>query len=152
MELTDAQAEQAASQAEESIRDLEEIGLVWKVAQDWIDVANTAKSLFHRAAGVDGEFMKKSRYDYPDLEDSMNLAQLKGMPRPQNSDVSVITMPNEAILRQETEQIGSGMSTEGDWNAVMNEIMDEDEWRLWSFWDDPHLLSTAIDPSLGETQ
>ncbi|KAH6884804.1 fungal-specific transcription factor domain-containing protein [Thelonectria olida] len=160
MEFAPDQVKQAESQAEESMHDLQETGRVWKVAQDWIEVAETAKSLFHRATGTNGGAMKKSRYDYPDLEDSINLAQLKGMPRPGFSGSAPNSPPlnDSPTLTERRESTETGgvsvsgsprMQHEGNWSSVMNEVMDEDEWRLWSFWDDPHLLSTVVDPSLG---
>jgi hypothetical protein len=160
MEFAPDQVDQAESQAEESMHDLQETGRVWKVAHDWIEVANTAKSLFHRATGINGGAIKKSRYDYPDLEDSINMAQLKGMPRPSFSesasnsptlnDDPTLTLEREVMEEAVVGVVGSPpIRNEANWNAVMNEAMDEDEWRLWSFWDDPHLLSTVVDPSLG---
>ncbi|KAH7011282.1 hypothetical protein EDB80DRAFT_711495 [Ilyonectria destructans] len=155
------QAKEVEIQAEESMKDLRETGRLWKIADDWIDVLDTAKSLFCRVTSeTHGWKVRRSRYDYPDLEESIYLLPLKGMPRPAASSQpasSSLTCVDDTMsatgqgpVEEEIEINRSAASKvfSEDMSSFSNGIMDEDEWRLWSFWDDPHLLPTIVDPNL----
>ncbi|KAF5017673.1 hypothetical protein F66182_10388 [Fusarium sp. NRRL 66182] len=153
MGFTESQTADADAQAERTMSYLVRIRQVWRLAQEWIDVLNTAKNVMVR---VNGERrVKRSRYDYPELEDSIHLAPLQGMPR-QTFDQHTSTSVNAA--RDDTSklhQLVAGDVEEGvdaaerftlqDESTTGNEFMGEDWWRLLSFCDDPHLVSTSID-------
>ncbi|KAK7421470.1 hypothetical protein QQX98_002169 [Neonectria punicea] len=139
----------AETQAEESMQDLREIGRLWKIAEDWIRVVDTAKGLFRRAISQSQGAMRMSRYDHSDLEESIHLAHLKGMPESATSSLKTGTTPT----RHETDEqaLDPGHSASPGVHPEVpsfNELMGEDEWRLWSFWDDPHMLPTFTDPGL----
>ncbi|KAF7561193.1 hypothetical protein G7046_g2954 [Stylonectria norvegica] len=163
MGFSDSEVEAAERQAAETSADLASVGRVWKIANEWIDVLDTAQSLFSRLAS--NIHIKRSRYDYPELEESINLAPLKGIPRP-------ISTPPRSSSQQEEARIEPGViehhiensrrndldpSLAGpmtlDWvpnDSEQQGIMDDESWRLWSFWDDPHLLSTAGEPQIAQ--
>lgn len=143
--------EQAEIQGQETVTDLEGIAEMWKIARQWMDVLNTAKNLFNRVASTPhGRVVRRSRYDYPELEDSMNFA-MEGIPQSEPAD-SNAGPPTEAggngrldpdRGRQLVAEPYAGAGF--DPNDTAGEIANEDDWRLWSFWDDPHVLSTFAD-------
>ncbi|KAI8685177.1 Zn(2)-C6 fungal-type domain-containing protein [Fusarium keratoplasticum] len=156
MGFTQEQTKNAEEQAERTMAYLVRIGQIWKLADEWIDVLNTAKSLFHRVTMEGhGRTVKRSRYDYPELEESIHLAPLKGMPRQTFDSSSLVSSsvnpPSERSTQQTTmneageeENAGGGIAFQDDL-AHGNDFLGEDWWRLLSFYDDPHLLSTSID-------
>ncbi|CAM1500414.1 Fc.00g095760.m01.CDS01 [Cosmosporella sp. VM-42] len=146
MGFTADEVKKAEMQAQESWSDLERIGKVWKISEEWISVLDTAQTLFSRVTSSRGRTVRKSRYDYPELEDSINLAPLKGMPI---NVAPVQSHPEEERSGQEDEPESQSEVVNSDAPAstfegvlAEEEVMDEESWRLWSFWDDPHLLST----------
>ncbi|SCN63883.1 uncharacterized protein FFB20_00100 [Fusarium fujikuroi] len=148
MGFTPSQTSDADAQAERTMAVLVRIGKVWRLAEEWIDVLNTAKSIMTRVS--EGRRVKKSRYDYPELEDSIHLAPLQGMPR-QTFDrpAGLVSADDGSKLHQlvagdaeqgmEADGLGFLEETSG------SEFVGEDWWRLLSFCDDPHLLSTSMD-------
>ncbi|KAH7164915.1 hypothetical protein DER46DRAFT_558350 [Fusarium sp. MPI-SDFR-AT-0072] len=148
MGFSESQTSDADAQAERTMAVLVRIGKVWRLAEEWIDVLNTAKSIMTRVS--EGRRVKRSRYDYPELEDSIHLAPLQGMPR-QTFDrpAGLVSADDGSKLHQlvagdaeqgvETDGLGFLEDTSG------NEFVGEDWWRLLSFCDDPHLLSTSMD-------
>ncbi|KAI7770036.1 hypothetical protein LZL87_003526 [Fusarium oxysporum] len=148
MGFSESQTSDADAQAERTMAVLVRIGKVWRLAEEWIDVLNTAKSIMTRVS--EGRRVKRSRYDYPELEDSIHLAPLQGMPR-QTFDrpAGLVSADDGSKLHQlvagdaeqgvETDGLGFLEETSG------NEFVGEDWWRLLSFCDDPHLLSTSMD-------
>ncbi|KAF5011797.1 hypothetical protein FDECE_2087 [Fusarium decemcellulare] len=152
MGFTRTQTTNAETQAERTMSYLVRIGHIWKLADEWIDVLNTAKSLFRRVTTEGhGRTVKRSRYDYPELEDSMHLAPLKGMPRPTFDHPNPV--PNSEASRM-TQQLTAGDEggddaaerfTFQDELANGNDFLGDDWWRLVSFCDDPHLLSTSFE-------
>ncbi|EXL98710.1 hypothetical protein NOF04DRAFT_6262 [Fusarium oxysporum II5] len=148
MGFTPSQTSDADAQAERTVAVLVRIGKVWRLAEEWIDVLNTAKSIMTRVS--EGRRVKRSRYDYPELEDSIHLAPLQGMPR-QTFDrpAGLVSADDGPKLHQlvagdaeqgvETDGLGFLEETSG------SEFVGEDWWRLLSFCDDPHLLSTSMD-------
>lgn len=145
-----AQVEATEAQAERTIQHLGKISKVWKIAEEWLDVLNTAKNLFRRVTLTNASKpVKRSRYDYPDLEDSIHLGPLRGMPkpafaRPESTSVSVGPGTEQLVAPAQTgqDEMSFMSAFEGG-----NEFLDSDGWKLLSFWDDPHLLSTTPDPS-----
>ncbi|KAF4973075.1 hypothetical protein FZEAL_9425 [Fusarium zealandicum] len=151
MGFTGAQTLEAEAQAERTMGYLVRIGRVWKLADEWIDVLDTAKNLFRRVTTEGhGGTVKRSRYDYPELEDSIHLAPLKGMPRQTYDQPGATTAdpPDEVdsgLTQQLTASDGVDMTSFQDELAQSNDFLGEDWWRLLSFCDDPHLVSTNID-------
>ncbi|RKL50045.1 hypothetical protein BFJ70_g1215 [Fusarium oxysporum] len=148
MGFTPSQTSDADAQAERTMAVLVRIGKVWRLAEEWIDVLNTAKSIMTRFS--EGRRIKRSRYDYPELEDSIHLAPLQGMPRQTfDKPAGLVSADDGSKLHQlvagdaeqgvDTDGLGFLEETSG------NEFVDEDWWRLLSFCDDPHLLSTSMD-------
>jgi hypothetical protein len=151
MGFTEDQVREADLQAERTMGVLVRIGQVWGLAKEWIEVLDTAKNIMTRG---EGRRVKRSRYDYPELEDSIHLAPLQGMPR-QTFDARTSTSVNAAgddvsklhqLVAGDVEQ-GAEVQESGlnDEMVGGSEFVDEDWWRLLSFCDDPHLLSTSID-------
>lgn len=155
MGFTEEQTQEADSQAERTMSVLVRIGQIWGLAKEWIEVLNTAKSIMTRG---DGRRVKSSRYDYPELEDSIHLAPLQGMPRQTfdrlnsasinaaGDNVSKLHQLVAGEVEQGTEVQGLGVHDE---IVGGSDFVDEDWWRLLSFCDDPHLLSTSMD-NVGE--
>ncbi|RGP58903.1 hypothetical protein FSPOR_11711 [Fusarium sporotrichioides] len=151
MGFTEEQAHEADAQAERTMSALVRIGQVWGLAKEWIEVLDTAKSIMTRG---EGRRVKRSRYDYPELEDSIHLAPLQGMPRQTfdplastsvnatGGDVSKLHQLVAGDAEQGTEVQELGLNDE---MLGGGEFVDEDWWRLLSFCDDPHLLSTSFD-------
>ncbi|KAM5352899.1 hypothetical protein ACJ41O_005621 [Fusarium nematophilum] len=155
MGFTGDQIRHAEGQAERTMEYLARIGQVWKLADEWIDVLNTAKGLFRRVT-TDGRTVKRSRYDYPELEDSMHLAPLKGMPRPTFDQPGAAaessgeaSRPTQQMVASEAESADSERFTFQEELASSNDFLGDDWWRLLSFSDDPHLLSTSIENMQG---
>lgn len=151
MGFTEEQVNEADAQAERTMSILVRIGQVWGLAKEWIEVLDTAKNIMTRG---EARRVKRSRYDYPELEDSIHLAPMQGMPR-QTFDPLTSTSANAAgdeasklhqlvagDLEKGTEVQEVGLSDE---MLSGGELADEDWWRLLSFCDDPHLLSTSFD-------
>jgi hypothetical protein len=151
MGFTEEQAHEADAQAERTMSVLVRIGQVWGLAKEWIEVLDTAKNIMTRG---EGRRVKRSRYDYPELEDSIHLAPLQGMPRQTfdrlastsvnaaGDDVSKLHQLVAGDVEQGTEVQDVGLNEE---MVGEGEFVDEDWWRLLSFCDDPHLLSTSFD-------
>ncbi|KAJ4265348.1 hypothetical protein NW762_004633 [Fusarium torreyae] len=152
MGFTEAQTAEADAQAQRTMSYLVRIRQVWRLAEEWIDVLNTAKSIMTRVSGE--RRVKGSRYDYPELEDSIHLAPLQGMPR-QTFDPSSNPVRPTGDDASKLHQLIAGDVEDGvdvperftfqDELTGGNEDVGEDWWRLLSFCDDPHLLSTSID-------
>jgi hypothetical protein len=94
---------------------------------------------------------KSSRYDYIELEDSINLARGREGP---NSAVTSDYSPSAAQLLAESAKTAEGA---GELQAgpeldpldpsmapslFDNDAISDNGWMLWSFWDDPHLLQS----------
>jgi hypothetical protein len=146
MQFTAGQVHEADIQAERTMNVLVRIGQVWGLAKEWIDVLDTAKSIMKERR------VKSSRYDYPELEDSIHLAPLQGMPRQTFDPVAVrgarddVSKLHQLVAGEdEGAEIQEVVTDEGTGES---EFVDEDWWRLLSFCDDPHLLSTSIDQNL----
>lgn len=144
MNFCPAEVEDAEAQARESWLALENIGKVWKLAQSWIEVLETARSLMRRVTSSTQGMSLRSRSHYPELEDSLNLAPLKGMSRPTFDPTHLNA---NAELRQQRERASSVAQPDVSENfepptfdMFDSEFMDEEGWRLASFWDDPHLI------------
>jgi hypothetical protein len=153
MGFSETQTAEANAQAERIMACLVRIGKVWRLAEEWIDVLNTAESIITRVS--EGRRVKRSRYDYPELEDSIHLAPLQGMPRltfdrltsasvnSAGDDVSKLHQLVAGEVEAGTEAQEGFLVLEDSMSG--SEFVGEDWWRLLSFCDDPHLLSTSID-------
>nr|CEG05723.1 unnamed protein product [Fusarium clavum] len=145
MQFTAGQVHEADIQAERTMNVLVRIGQVWGLAKEWIDVLDTAKSIMKERR------VKSSRYDYPELEDSIHLAPLQGMPRQTFDPVSLRGARDDVSKLHQLvagEDEGAEVQEVVTDEATESEFVDEDWWRLLSFCDDPHLLSTSIDQNL----
>ncbi|KAH7148268.1 hypothetical protein EDB81DRAFT_458161 [Dactylonectria macrodidyma] len=143
------QTSQAEIEAQESIRDLHETGRMWKIADEWIEVTDAARGLFSRVTSEKhGWKVRRSRYDYPELEESIHLVELKGMPQPTASVPETLTPIDGVMSGTDHEVIEEEIEVDHlespkTFPEDILSLMDEDEWRLWSFWDDPHLLPNS---------
>ncbi|RGP80568.1 hypothetical protein FLONG3_1307 [Fusarium longipes] len=155
MGFTEDQSCEADDQAERTMEILARIGKVWGLAKEWIEVLDTAKNIMTRG---EGRRVMRSRYDYPELEDSIHLAPLQGMPRQTFDNVSSTSVNAAGADVSKLHQLVAGDVEQGaevqeselnDDIVGASEFVDEDWWRLLSFCDDPHLLSTSID-NVGE--
>ncbi|RBR26446.1 uncharacterized protein FIESC28_00740 [Fusarium coffeatum] len=144
MQFTEIQVQEADVQAERTMNILVRICQVWGLAKEWIEVLDTAKSIMKERR------VKSSRYDYPELEDSIHLAPLQGMPRQTFDPVSLRGARDDVsklhqLVAGEVEEGAEVQEVVTDEGTGESEFVDEDWWRLLSFCDDPHLLSTSID-------
>ncbi|KAM0553983.1 hypothetical protein ACHAPJ_007058 [Fusarium lateritium] len=152
MGFAEVQTTEADAQAQRTMSCLVRIRQVWRLAEEWIDVLNTAKSIMTRVSRE--RCAKRSRYDYPEFEDSIHLAPLQGMPR-QTFDPSSNPVRPTGDDASKLHQLIAGDAEDGtdvperftfqDELTGGNEDVGEDWWRLLSFCDDPHLLTTSID-------
>lgn len=138
---------EADIQADRMMSVLVGIGKVWGLAKEWIDVLDTAKSIMTRG---EERRVRSSRYDYPELEDSIHLAPLQGMPRQTFDPVAVRGARDDVsklhqLVAGEVEDGAEVQEVVTEEGTGESEFVDEDWWRLLSFCDDPHLLSTSID-------
>ena len=143
MQFTETQVQEADVQAERTVSILVRVGQVWGLAKEWIEVLDTAKSIMKERR------VKSSRYDYPELEDSIHLAPLQGMPRQTFDPVAVRGARDDVsklqqLVAGEVEEGAEVQEVVTDEGTGESEFVDEDWWRLLSFCDDPHLLSTTI--------
>ncbi|KAM0189634.1 hypothetical protein ACHAPQ_004990 [Fusarium lateritium] len=153
MGFSETQTAEANAQAERTMACLVRIGKVWRLAEEWIDVLNTAESIMTRVS--EGRRVKRSRYDYPELEDSIHLAPLQGMPRLTFDPLTSASVNSAGDDVSKLHQLVAGdveAGTEAQEGVLVledsmggSEFVGEDWWRLLSFCDDPHLLSTSID-------
>lgn len=141
----------AAERADSSMHDLTKICRIWKLGEEWVTVVATAKGLFKRVtSNKQAQAVRKSRYDYPEMEDSMIMATLRGMPQPdciqdpRDAPNAAADAEPEAETRVDEAIVSTNrpLTDSFDLSTVFgSEYMDGEDWRLWSFWDDPHLLS-----------
>ncbi|KAF4452345.1 hypothetical protein F53441_4797 [Fusarium austroafricanum] len=152
MGFTEVQTADANAQAERTMSCLMRIGKVWRLAEEWINVLNTAKSVMTRVS--EGRRVKRSRYDYPELEDSIHLAPLQGMPRQTFDPLTSTSVPAGDDVSKLHQLVAGDADTATDASEGLtfleetmsgNEFAGEDWWRLLSFSDDPHLLTTSMD-------
>ena len=142
MGFSEEEAETAHSQARESVTDLERIGKVWKIAGSWIDVLESAKNVIQRVTTSTQGMSLRSRSHYPELEDSFNLAPLKGMSRP-TFDPTHSNASSDVRAQQVAEaphpEVPENVE-QSTFDVFDSEFMGEEGWQLASFWDDPHLI------------
>lgn len=140
-------SERAIEKAAESMKDLTRICDLWKLGEEWFNVLDTAKSLFSRVnSSRQAQQVQGSRDNYPELEDSINFGPLQGMPQHSPSMDRNCNKDDDRLENDPTETsldiaIGSIDNLSVPYVFDFGN-MDEDGYRLWSFWDDPHLLST----------
>ncbi|KAI1262237.1 hypothetical protein F5Y18DRAFT_419124 [Xylariaceae sp. FL1019] len=141
--------------ATENLDDLEKISKLWKLGEEWLQVIRTAENLYDR---VKNNQASSRRDDYIDLERSVHYAPIGGMygdrlggqPRHLGSiSIRALTTPTRnqhhttnATLEMEPDIQQTRLNDQAA-NAFAGFDADaaSDDWRLWSFWDDPHLLS-----------
>ncbi|CAM1507321.1 Fc.00g069620.m01.CDS01 [Cosmosporella sp. VM-42] len=139
-----------------NMEDLKKICELWKLGEDWLDGVESARNLYSQVPVTRGSrLVRGSRDDYPELENSINLAQLKGMPVRRLSQASPTQAPETSVEtsipapHRAEEPVNQPhhnsffMPEEG--GALQTGFdagtMSDEGWRLWSFWDDPLLLS-----------
>lgn len=138
----------ARARAGENIEYLKRICVLWRVGEEWLDVLETGKNLFSRvnSTRLEQAIERQSRENYPELEESINLASLGGMPplgtgqHSSQPDVQMVVEEQETVHDEAVLHPQQLLGDEAPPFPFGSEGMDEQEWRLWSFWDDPHLL------------
>ncbi|KAI0977394.1 hypothetical protein F4678DRAFT_468582 [Xylaria arbuscula] len=144
--------------AEENLADLEKIAKLWRLGEEWVQVVGAAQNLYDR---VRSSCASRCRCDYPELEKSVNYAPIGGLyghgrddaHRRRETRLKVredsLAHPHrcssskgcEAELPQGHDHHHHQPSDQPDLLAWQDGDITGDDWRLWSFWDDPHLLS-----------
>lgn len=131
----------AEERAAESVKDLRRICDLWPVGQGWLDVLSTAERLYSQVISSD-KTVDTARENHLELEASINLAPLSGMPTPVYSEPTHTKQrlddDTPASIRTYPLELDPTLSM-----RLENDGADAEGWRLWAFWDDPHLLSTA---------
>ncbi|KAI8625382.1 hypothetical protein F5Y19DRAFT_269157 [Xylariaceae sp. FL1651] len=145
--------------AAENLNDLEKIAKLWKLGEEWVQVVGAAQNLSDRVVNNRAQFVGHSRYEYPELENSVHYApiggiygdkldnSLQGLQHRLHVDWAALANSRRRSARviqdKEAEQLASQPSDQhvADPFAGFDADMTNEDWRLWSFWDDPHLLS-----------
>ncbi|KAI0514460.1 hypothetical protein F5B22DRAFT_244705 [Xylaria bambusicola] len=158
--------------AEENLADLEKIAKLWKLGEEWVQVIGAAQNLYDRLMSNCAQSISSCRCDYPELEKSVYFAPIGGLysdkrdkrddarrrpgTRLQALEASLVPLCACSLTKgRETEpsqeQRGEQQQQSSDQQPALDTFawpdagITGDDWRLWSFWDDPHLLSW--DPS-----
>ncbi|KAI1132008.1 hypothetical protein F5Y10DRAFT_284962 [Nemania abortiva] len=143
----------------ENLADLEKIAKLWKLGEEWVQVIGAAQNLYDRVMSNAAPSISRCRRDYPELENSVHYAPIGGLYSDKRDDtcrcrdtgqkarrgslVHSCRRSTKASQNQETEQSQDRSSDQPppDPFARYDTDITGDDWRLWSFWDDPHLLS-----------
>lgn len=157
--------------AEENLADLEKIAKLWKLGEEWVQVIGVAQNLYDRLMSNCAEKISRCRCEYPELEKSVYFAPIGGLysdkrdkrddagrrpgTRLQALEASLVPLCACSLTKGETEQLQDQrreqQQQQSDHQPALDPLVWQDsgitgdDWRLWSFWDDPHLLSW--DPS-----
>ncbi|KAI1365910.1 hypothetical protein F5Y08DRAFT_352330 [Xylaria arbuscula] len=142
--------------AEENLADLEKIAKLWKLGEEWVQVISAAQNLYDRLMSNCAEKISRCRCEYPELEKSVYFAPIGGLYSDKRDKrdaagrrLGTRLQALEASLSQ--DQHGVQQQQSSDHQPALDPFVWQDasitgdDWRLWSFWDDPHLLSW--DPS-----
>ncbi|KAI0120101.1 hypothetical protein GGR51DRAFT_496357 [Nemania sp. FL0031] len=139
--------------AAENLADLEKIAKLWKLGEEWVQVISAAQNLYDRFINNAAPSISRSRRDYPELENSVHYAPIGGLYSDKRDNtcrcpetrqkVHSCRRPAKVTQKRETEQSQDQSSDQSapDPFAGYDTDITSDDWRLWSFWDDPHLLS-----------
>ncbi|KAI0914083.1 hypothetical protein F4823DRAFT_621851 [Ustulina deusta] len=147
--------------AEENLADLEKIAKLWRLGEEWVQVIGAAQNLYDRVTSNCAQSISRCRCEYPELEKSVYYAPIGGLYGDGRDDASrrpdtrlrvreaSLGHPHRCSTRapaqgRETEQVQDQPSDQQpapDALAWQDTGITGDDWRLWSFWDDPHLLS-----------
>ncbi|KAI3323055.1 hypothetical protein HD806DRAFT_97530 [Xylariaceae sp. AK1471] len=146
--------------AAENLADLEKIAKLWKLGEEWVQVIGAAQNLYDRVINNRAQSISRCRCDYPELEKSVHYApigglygdKLDGSPRNIGTRVNGVPAPPahshrrsmRAMQGREMEQSQAQSSEQVVPDPFAGYDADDvtsGDWRLWSFWDDPHLLS-----------
>ncbi|KAI1824688.1 hypothetical protein F4861DRAFT_250380 [Xylaria intraflava] len=146
--------------AAENLADLEKIAKLWRLGEEWVEVVGAARNMYDRVINTRAQSVSRARPDYSVLENSVHYAPLGGLygdklegfrQRPDarpSSRKSTPTHPTyrhaaRVMLDREAEQSQERSSQQPvpDFFAAYNTDLTSEDWRLCSFWDDPHLLS-----------
>ncbi|KAI1419779.1 hypothetical protein F5Y12DRAFT_720304 [Xylaria sp. FL1777] len=146
--------------AEENLADLEKIAKLWKLGEEWVQVISAAQNLYDRLTSSCAQSISRCRCDYPELEKSVYYAPIGGLYGHGRDDAyrrpdtrlkireASLAHPHRCSIRamqcRETEQSKDHQPSDqpaADPLAWHDAEITDDDWRLWSFWDDPHLLS-----------
>ncbi|KAI0397239.1 hypothetical protein F5Y17DRAFT_389999 [Xylariaceae sp. FL0594] len=153
--------------AAENQADLERIAKLWKLGEKWLDVFVATRNLYDRVLNSRSQPVRSSRYDYVEFENSIQCAPIRGL-EGDGSKISATTMTttttsaatlgssqvSSASSRKRSKQVaqpeeGHQSQAQPPAYAATEPIVNDptadefggDDWRLWSFWDDPYLPS-----------
>ena len=157
--------------AAENQADLENIAKLWKLGEKWMHVLTATRNLYDRVINSRTQPIRSSRYDYVEFENSIHCAPIRGLDGDKlggsvSGHAADATMTATTTTRPGSDQASSAHSnkcstrvaqkgeveqpqiqpatqvvTEPPITGLNTEDLAGDDWRLWSFWDDPHLLS-----------
>ncbi|KAJ2989960.1 hypothetical protein NUW58_g3195 [Xylaria curta] len=139
--------------AEENLNDLEKIAKLWKLGEEWVQVIGAAQNLYDRVTSNCSQSISRCQCDYPELTKSVHYAPMGGITSEKRDETCrcldtrsktyTCRRPARVVQDKETEksQDQSGDQPASDPFAGYDTESTSDDWRLWSFWDDPHLLS-----------
>lgn len=148
--------------AAENLADLERIAALWKLGEEWVQVIGAAQSLYDRLISSAAPAISRCRRDYPELENSVHYAPIGGLYSDKRDDAAACQCPDArqrargASLLHSCRRSTMKVAQSKEAGQVPDESPDQpapdpfagydtditsDDWRLWSFWDDPHLLS-----------
>jgi hypothetical protein len=145
--------------AAENLADLEKIGKLWKLGEEWVQVIGAAQNLYDRVINSRAQSISRCRCDYPELEKSVHYApigglygdKLDGSPRGVDTEQNGARASPAYSRRCSTRVLQDKATGQSQDQSSDQPVLDpfagydadvtSDDWRLWSFWDDPHLLS-----------
>ncbi|RWA14957.1 hypothetical protein EKO27_g195 [Xylaria grammica] len=144
--------------AEENLVDLEKIAKLWKLGEEWVHVISAAENLYDRVTSNCAQSISHCRCDYPELENSVYYAPIGGLYsdkrdgtrrhpagrlKVHGDDRRRSTKTTQVKETGPWQDRSSNQPAQDPFAGLDTGLADltGDDWRLWSFWDDPHLLS-----------
>ncbi|TGJ86168.1 hypothetical protein E0Z10_g2606 [Xylaria hypoxylon] len=145
--------------AAENLVDLEKIAKLWKLGEEWVHVIGAAENLYDRVTSNCAQSISRCRSDYPELENSVCYAPIGGLYSDKRDHTrrypdARLKAHGAALAhdRRRSTKITQDRETERSQDQPSDQPTPDpfsgfdtdftgDDWRLWSFWDDPHLLS-----------
>ncbi|KAI0490684.1 hypothetical protein F4859DRAFT_16770 [Xylaria cf. heliscus] len=139
--------------AAENLADLEKISKLWKLGEEWVQVIWAAQNLYDRVTRDVANSVSRCQRDYPELLKSVHYAPFGGLSSDNHTEASrrpdgktnahPCRRSTRVVQDKEAEQSQDQSSDQpvSDPFAGYDTDTTSDDWRLWSFWDDPHLLS-----------
>lgn len=147
--------------AAENLADLENFAKLWKLGEEWVQVIGAAQNLYDRLISNATQPISRCRRDYAELENSVHYAPIGGLYSDKRDELcrcpdvkmkahgalmassrrrSTKTTQSREIEQSRDQPSDQPLTASDPFAGYDTEMINYDS-RLWSFWDDPHLLS-----------